>query len=309
MAMLFMVIFAIAVTVYWPSPKDEGDKPGKTTASTEPVTQNAPLVDVSSSGNVENPYLLEQLPWNEADVESIVVKWDGQEYNLSSSDVQTLLNSLRWIDTMAAKSKATPSSQPATIQIQLQQDQSFDLPYNVEINAYEVNDTWYHASDQALLLMERLLRHDDRLALFDELSLQAKQEEEKSLRAETEGEHAEDVNIDGLDYSGWEQKLATEQSLWKIPFYDNDTGKIYEAIKSNDDVVKLYGQIIFTSDAHQSKDGVKVGLTKDQVDRILGSGVSKLPSKWSYKVGDYYRFHIYFKNDRAEFLVLSAPLS
>lgn len=323
LAIMFMVLFTIAVTTYWPSSKEEDrgtDSPppqSEEKIDKQIINSPPPSNEIPTNGKVINPYLLEQQSWKEKDVKTITIKWEGNKAPLSKNDTQVILDALRWTDTTIAEAlvasatsatSANSSAQDIQLQIDIGAKKPVVLSYDVSINAYAVGSKWYYANDQVLLMMNRVLKRDEKLALIDHLMQQATIEEQHGVTDEAEEIQAEQLQIDGLDFKGWEQKLTQETALWKIPFYNNDTAQVSEVIKSTDEIVMLPGKIIFMDGTHQTKDGIKVGMTKNEVERILDVKPLKTSNRWSYKVGDYYIFHIYFQQDKVAFIVLNSPL-
>lgn len=297
LAIMFMVLFTIAVTNYWPSSKEDQHSMDSSPAQSEE----------KSNEKVINPYLLAQQSWKDKQVQAISIKSAGNQIILSQDDIQIMLDALRWTDTTIAKTKATPSSKKVELHIKVG-TQTILLPYDVASNAYEVDGKWYYANHHVILLMNRVLERNKKLALFDQLRQDSTKEEQLAAPNEPDEIQEEKLQVDGLNFEGWQQKLTQETALWKIPFYDNDTAQISEIINIAHEVVMLPGQIVFMDGSHQTKGGIKVGMAKNEVQRILGAKALKLQGKWSYKVGDYYIFHIYFKQDRVAFIVLTSPL-
>lgn len=314
LAIVFMVLFTVAVTTYWPSSKEDNrrtDTPPPLSGeklNKEITTSPLPPSEYQSSEKVISPYLLEQQPWKEGEVQAISIKIGGEQTLLSKYEKEILLDALRWTDTTVAKTDVAPSSKGAQLQIKVGTKQSVVIPYDINVNAYEIEGRWYYANHYVFLLMNRVLGQDKKLALFDELQQQATLEEQQAVTDEVEEVQDGKVQIGGLDYRSWQQKLMKETSRWKIPFYDNGTAQISEVINIADEVVMLPGQIVFMDPSYQTKDGIKLGMSKKEVQRIFGAKALKLPSRWSYKVGDYYVFHIYFEQDKVAFLVLTSPL-
>lgn len=326
LAIMFMVLFTIAVTTYWPSSKEDRGTDTPPPQSEEKINKQItssppPSSELHSSGKVINPYLLEQQSWKEKEVKAITIKWEGKKASLSKYDTQIILDALRWTDTTIAEAQvatttsSTSPSQDVQLQIDVGAKEPVVLPYDVSLNAYAVDSKWYYANDQVLLLMNRVLERDKQLALFDHLKQQATIEEQQAVTDEADQVdeadliQAEQLQIDGLDFKGWQQKLTQETALWKIPFYDNDSAQVSEVINISDKIVMLPGQIVFMDRTHQTKNGIKIGMSKNEVERILDVKALKLPTRWSYKVGDYYTFHLYFEQDKVAFLVLTRPLA
>ncbi|MGG0825090.1 hypothetical protein ABE099_19675 [Paenibacillus turicensis] len=322
LAIMFMVLFTIAVTTYWPSSKEDRGTDSPPPQSEEKIDKqinniSPPSNEIPSNGKVINPYLLEQQSWKEKDVKAITIKWDGNKASLSKNDTQIILDALRWTDTTIAVAQvvstksamsSVSSAQDVQLLINIGAKEPVVLAYDVSMNAYKADGKWYYANHQVLLLMNRVIKRDEKLALYDHLKQQATIEEQQAVTDEADQIQAEQLQIDGLDFKGWQQKLTQETALWKIPFYDNDTAQVSEVTKSTDEIVMLPGQIVFMDGTHQAKDGIKVGMPKNEVERILDVKPLKTSSRWSYKVGDYYIFHIYFQQDKVAFIVLNSPL-
>lgn len=322
LAIMFMVLFTIAVTTYWPSSKEDRGTDSPPPQSEEKIDKqinniSPPSNEIPSNGKVINPYLLEQQSWKEKDVKAITIKWDGNKASLSKNDTQIILDALRWTDTTIAVAQvvstksamsSVSSAQDVQLLINIGAKEPVVLAYDVSMNAYKADGKWYYANHQVLLLMNRVMKRDEKLALYDHLKQQATIEEQQAVTDEADQIQAEQLQIDGLDFKGWQQKLTQEKALWKIPFYDNDTAQVSEVTKSTDEIVMLPGQIVFMDGTHQTKDGIKVGMPKNEVKRILDVKPLKTSSRWSYKVGDYYIFHIYFQQDKVAFIVLNSPL-
>jgi hypothetical protein len=66
--------------------------------------------------------------------------------------------------------------------------------------------------------------------------------------------------------------------------------------------------ITFSSPDFSTKDGIKVGLTKEQVLKKLGKPNLMLKSEWSYLVGDYLKFKLLFDHNKVKFMSLRIPV-
>lgn len=287
------------------------------------VSTNAPVQapaaeqgEAAEETNIEaaakSPYLLDHLPFKEEEVLAITAGGNGLHANVPAERQFVLLQSLRYTDMKSALANPIPaaSRKPIVLQFKLA-DTNYELTYDLTGNAFEYQGKYYYADDQVLLLMQGLFHEREELASLDTLLERARVEQEQAGTVDPDPLAAEDAMVDGLDFNGWEQQLdkaKPEDMVWTKPFYDDGTGQVKQARLFKDGVLALNRMIVFTRSEHQAADGVKTGIGTDGVTAKLGPEALKLVSRWSYKVGDYFRFHVYFADGKVKYLALSQPL-
>ncbi|MFD3261828.1 hypothetical protein ACE3MQ_24830 [Paenibacillus lentus] len=283
--------------------------------NTEPVLEENPAaqpevpLEQDQQGEADSPYLLDHLPFKEEEVNSISAIHSGTKIEIPSERQYVVLQSLRFTDMQAAVTEAASSSEQVILQFNLANQRVIEVPYNLENNAYEADGKAYYADDQVLLLMHGLMNPDSELGLFDALEEKARLEMEQLAEAgEPGGIEQEQLAVDGLIYMDWEERLQTEEADWELPYYDHAIGEIRKARKFQDGILQLNNKIVFSDSSHETPGAVKVGLTMAEVTKKLDADARKLPSKWSYKSGDYFRFHLYFDDSKVKYMVLSQPL-
>ncbi len=260
----------------------------------------------------ESPYLLDHLPFKEEEVLAITAGGNGIHADVPAERRFVLLQSLRYTDMKSALAAPVPaaSRKPIVLQFKLA-DTHYELTYDLTDNAFEYQGQYYYADDQVLLLIQGLFREREELASLDALLEQARVEQEQAGTVDPDPLDAEAARVDGLDFDGWEQRLAKaqpEEIVWAKPFYDDGTGQVKQARLFKDGVLAVNRMIVFTRPEHQSADGVKTGIGTEDVIAKLGPQALKLVSRWSYKVGDYFRFHVYYADGKVKYLALSQPL-
>ncbi len=308
-----IIVVMVAGWIFYGRP----DTPSSGVTTNAPVQAPAAEAGEAAEGTnneaaAESPYLLDHLPFKEEEVLAITAGGNGLHANVPVERQFVLLQSLRYTDMKSALAGPIPaaSRKPIVLQFKLA-DTNYELTYDLTGNAYEYQGKYYYADDQVLLLMQGLFHEREDLASLDALLEQARVELEQAGTVDPAPLEAEAAQVDGLDYDGWEQRLAktpSEEVVWAKPFYDDGTGQVKEARLFKDGVLALNRIIVFTRPEHQSADGVKTGSGTDDVTAKLGPEALKLVSRWSYKVGDYFRFHVYFANGKVKYLALSQPL-
>ena len=73
-------------------------------------------------------------------------------------------------------------------------------------------------------------------------------------------------------------------------------------------ITALNQTILFEDPKYETKDGIRVGLTEAEVIAKLGEPNKKSDTKWSYKDGDYSKFHLYFEDGKVLYIVITMPL-
>ncbi|WHX49235.1 hypothetical protein QNH46_00555 [Paenibacillus woosongensis] len=260
-------------------------------------------------GEALSPYLLDHLSFQEEEVKSVFAVWKGTKKEIPLERQYVILQSLRFTDMQAAATETASPTGQVIMQFALSDQRIIELPYNLDNNAFESAGKAYYADDQALLLMHGLMQPDSELGVFDAFEERARLEAEKQAELrEPKGVEREQIAVDGLIYSEWEERLDTEPADWSIPYYDNAVGEVKEVRKYSNGILELNNKIIFCDGSHETPGGVKVGLTAAEVGKKLQADPMKLPSKWSYKSGDYFRFHLHFDGSKVKYMVLSQPL-
>ena len=287
-------------------------------AATPEKSQTDAVVTETNPGEAESPYLLDHLPFKEDVVKAITVNIEGSGKKLPEKGQLYVLQSLRLTDMKAAAAELIPTEEAAK-KAQLhftlnQKSTSFDLIYNLANNSFEYDGHAYYADDQVLLLMQGLFGEQPEVVALNTLQEKAQAEEEKAnmTAADTKGLEADQALVAGLDYESWEKQLAETKSsndvVWEMPYYDDGMGQVKKARIYKDGVLELNRLIVFTNPNHQTRDGVKVGLTTADVKAKLGTKGLNVASRWRYKVGDYYRFHVYFQDEKVKYIAISQPL-
>ncbi|GAA0138135.1 hypothetical protein YSY43_49760 [Paenibacillus sp. YSY-4.3] len=260
-------------------------------------------------GEAQSPYLLDHLSFEEEEVNSVFAVWNGTKKEIPVERQYVILQSLRFTDMQAAVTETASPAGQVVLQFALSDQRIIELSYNLGNNAFEAAGKAYYADDQVLLMMHGLMQPDSELGAFDAFEERARLEAEKHANSlEPEGIERELIAVDGLIYSDWEERLNTETTDWRVPYYDNSVGEVKEVRKFKGGILELNNKIVFSDGSHETPGGVKVGLSTAEVGKKLDADARKLPSKWSYKSGDYFRFHLHFDGSKVKYMVLSQPL-
>ncbi|MNJ46624.1 hypothetical protein D3C77_417590 [compost metagenome] len=313
-----MIVLAAIIIIGISKLQQEGkqaeitDTPINGIVSADPdVTTNSaeePDVEADSEEEPASPYLLDHFPFTEEEVKSISASFKGDKKEIPVVRNFVVLQSLRFTDMQAAVTEIPSSTEQTALQFTLVDNRVIEVPYYLDNNSFEFEGKAYYADDQVLLLMHGLFRPNSELAVFDTLEERVRLEMEQAATTEPEGVEREKVAVDDLIYDQWEERLQNEKSDWDIPYYDNNTGQVREVRKFNNGILELNNKIVFTDSSHGTPDGIKVGLTEKEVVSKLDAEAWKLSSRWSYKSGDYFRFHLYYDDHKTKYIVLSQPL-
>ncbi|MCQ6557735.1 hypothetical protein [Paenibacillus mendelii] len=301
------------------------DKTGDPIVSTKPTPQPKPPVtdpepDDKPEPNEEVPltgYLKDQLPFStESTALSLTIhdKLNNKDITIPSNRQYVILQNFNWLDLEKSKaggldSTADAARSDSSVIIRIQEnDDTFEIPYWPNTNTFEWRGSHFYADSQVLRLMQGLLAPESRLGRIDRLEEQARMEMEQGTTESEVNYKSDRLAVDGKDINGWEAELSKQQAGSSLSYYDDSLQKIESVQEKDDDIIALGGYVFFESDRHTTKDGVKVGLTPDQVIDKLGEPNSKTTSKWSYRLGDYLKFHLYFDDGKVAYIALLMPL-
>lgn len=258
-------------------------------------------------------YLKDQLPYDSEKIQSILIhSGSNKEEIIVPEDREYILNqNLNWLDLSLAR--ADPhilSAAMIMIHIQLP-DGEYIIPYDIESNTYQLGDVRFYADDKVYGYMQGLFRPESELALIDRVSAQGYHEalENGPVIDESFVYDADRFELAGKDIHGWRDYLKEAGDCTYIEsYYSSDLAQVEDIRYFPATGILAGDDLVFLKDTVETKDGIKVGLPKEEVRARLGKANLELDSDWSYKSGDSLKFHLYFADNKVVFIRLSLPL-
>ncbi|SFE00460.1 hypothetical protein SAMN05216378_1944 [Paenibacillus catalpae] len=320
-AVSLIIIAVIAVFAFREGGGAPGGSGGKgATVSPDPSPTSQPSPDVSPNPPAQekehfivNPsstegYLKDAIPFSTEEVQNIWVK----ETMLPAERMYVILQNLNWLELTRAASDNKALSVETLIRLETA-DAVYEIPYDVNTNEYALGDRRYYADDQVMLLMHGLLQPDSKLAELDRMFEQARLEMEVHEGGidESFSYKGERLTVAEKSYIEWEPLLLFRSSVQPTllgHYYDDAVQKIGNVTEYGDGIMQLNRNIVFMDSNYATPDGLTVGMTKEDVRRKLGKPNLELESQWSYKIGDYMKFHLYFDHNKIKCIMLSQPL-
>jgi len=290
-------------------------------------TADAPIVSNDQDDVVvsEEPSLLEEVelqyltgslkddPSYDAEkVESITVQYGNNElYTVPKNREYFILQSLYHLDLTVAKAEdQTISADNMVIHIN-SADRIIAIPYDINKNTVQLGGALYYASDGVLKLMYGHYKQESELALIDRIYTIASEESaESEARVDESFRYDYDqLTIDDMDFHGWNKHLSIDHNEINIAnYYDDGTGTVSSIQYYEDVAVVSQREVLFISDSVATKDGIKIGLSKEEVLTTLGKPNLENEFQWSYLIGDYLKFRLYFEDNKVIFISLTLPL-
>ncbi|MFS0726906.1 outer membrane protein assembly factor BamE [Paenibacillus sp. 1P07SE] len=116
---------------------------------------------------------------------------------------------------------------------------------------------------------------------------------------------ADRLAIDGKTYYQWYEELVESPAEVQLPYY-TQTGR-FDAVRSHDEggIVSWDLLVAFTTDAYQTSDGVRVGMSKDEVLEALGTPHIQTSIHWRYDIDNWDDLHLYFEGDTVRYVVMT----
>ena len=119
----------------------------------------------------------------------------------------------------------------------------------------------------------------------------------------------ERFNINNLDYHGWYKLVVEHPDTEQIGLEFNIAVNNFSPLLYNAQLDILFSDALYYfSDQFETIDGIKVGLSKDEVLKQLGQPNYETSVRWSYFIGDYLKFHLYFVDNHIEVISLTLPV-
>ncbi|WP_391573451.1 hypothetical protein [Cohnella sp.] len=222
-----------------------------------------------------------------------------------------VIQNLAWISLDAAKAERSDVGRTVTLRVEAV-DGIYTIPYNLEQNTVDLGNGSYYADDMLLLLVKGLAEPDTRLAEADRILEQARvelSEENSGKRDDSFSLDADRLLVGGKDFDEWQSQLLLFSQMQPFRFYDSVTEKVktmgeYGGV---DNLISLNSRLLFASDQYKTKDGVGVGLTKQEVLSKLGKPNLETETEWGYRTGDYIRFYLYFDAGVVKYMSITMP--
>ncbi|ACT03980.1 hypothetical protein [Paenibacillus sp. JDR-2] len=256
----------------------------------------------------QDGYLKDALPFTTEEVKKIWVK----ETLIPQDRMYVILQNLNGLEMTKAASADKTLSEESLIRFETA-DSVYRIPYDVNTNEYLLGGRRYYADDQVMLLMHGIMEPNSKLAEIDRMFEQSRIEMETHEGGidESFSYKGERLTVTDNSYNEWEQLLLLRSSVQPTllgHYYDDAVQAVGNITEYSDGVMQLNRSIVFMDSNYATPDGLAVGMSKEEVVQKLGKPNLQLDSKWSYKMGDYLKFHLYFDHNRIKYIELSQPL-
>jgi len=265
--------------------------------------------------NVASGLLKDALPFDIEQIQDISIYNEqiGATIAIPKERQYIVTQDLAWLNLGVAKAGQAEAAadHPFIFKIKMA-DGTYTIPYNLEQNTLNLDRTKYYAGDKLLLLMKGLVNPGTQLAEVDQILEQARVEfsEESSGKIdESFTVDADRLLVDGKDFAAWQNQLLIYSNVQPVRFYDSmeDKLKTMGEYGGADNLICLNSQLLFASSQYKTKDGVGVGLTKEEVLAKLGKPNLETETEWGYKSGDYFKFYLYFDAGVVKYMSITMP--
>lgn len=236
----------------------------------------------------------------------------GKDFEIPADREDVILQSLNGTDLTAAKApEAVSSGSETSVFLRFSVDgKIYQIPYRLKTNTIEWKGQSFYVDDGIMLLMHGLLLPETELTKIDRVFEQARKEQANGQVIEHEKQlyEGERLQIDGKDYAAWEKELKNLPLVSEKIYYNYFTEKMDSIRQYEPGITALNLAILFEDPKYGTKDGIRVGLTEAEVIGKLGEPNKKSATEWSYKDGDYSKFHLYFEDGKVLYIVITMPL-
>lgn len=287
--------------------------PTTTTDQIDQIKDMEPNQDIQVRPKELTGQLGDQLPFNTEKIESITIQSgsDGQESVVPKESEYVIRQNLYWLNMSQARAVNVSANDSIMIRVHMA-DGVYSIPYDVDSNTYQIGDARFYGDSQVIQFMHGLFRPESKLSLLERISVQAIREADENEAGVDESFIYDGgrFNINGKDVNGWMKQMHEDKGYTSvIHYYDHVIERIDEVRYYEESGILTSGDaIVFMKDTVETTDGIKVGLSKEEVVSLLGKANLELDSEWSYKIGDYLKFHLYFEDNKIIYMRLNLPL-
>jgi hypothetical protein len=297
-----------------------GAAPGNDEAPTryfKPNIETHTLELVKMEPQASNTTVAKLIPFTKEEITSISVTRvsDGKVIPYDPAKDQVLNSALDFIysDAMSYQS-AGHLDVDANQAIQIKYTTSrgnFVYNYQYDINAIIIGDKPNYLGIGVYRFFAKELEPESEFgelvklqnAAYEELLLKESPTYDESFRQDSDK-----MTIGGKDYNAWEKELNQRTPERSVPYFDPLRDGISHTSVYPDGIILSDLLITFSTTQYSTKDGIKVGLTKAQVLKMLGEPNMKLKTEWSYFQGDYLKFKLLFQDDKLKYIELRMPV-
>lgn len=304
--------------------KEQGEK-AEVTVTPTPTSEatndsggpaNSPMTEATPATNENNlNYLTTSLQdepaYDEAQVQSITIQQGNNNYVVPKTREYVILQSLYWLDLSIAKATEQAINKGDVLIYINGGDHIFAIPYDLGSNTFRLGENSYYATEQVARLMAGLFSPESELARIDTIFTIAEEEHAATSNRVDESFRydLEQLKVQGMDFHQWKRYLAKDSSGEAIAHYFDDGSDTVSVIQYFEHKAIVFErEIVLIDDSVETKDGIKIGLSKEEVLDSLGKANLETETHWSYLIGDYLKFHLYFDNNKVAYIKLTLPL-
>ncbi len=258
--------------------------------------------------------LKDALPFDVEYIQNVSLRDEAADVTIRIPEERqyVVAQNLVWISLDATKADHATAEYSATFIIETREG-VYSIPYSAAHNTIDLGGGQYYTDDMLLLLAKGLLEPDSKLAELDRVLEQARVEYSVDNSRKVDDSFLVEYDrllVDGKDFNAWQTQLPLYSHVQGARFYDHATGELgtMGEYGGADNLIALSRQLLFASSQYKTTDGVSVGMTKQEVLARLGKPNVETETKWSYKPGDYSRFHLYFDAGVVKYMSLTMPV-
>jgi|GEM_PF-3409810 len=258
---------------------------------------------------IEQEMLSEALPFSLGDVEQASIRRsDGQEVAVPEDTLGNLLEFLGQVFlTESQLSEEQAGNAPARdTMLRLRVgDTLYAIPYASQANVMDLGAALVYADGHTARTLYTLLQPDSAIGRFVQAYNAVLRDEEVDVEDRSLSYEPERLHIDGKSYNGWFEALAEKSPDVDLPYFTQTQRASSVRSYEQGAIISWDLLVAFTTDAYQTADGVRVGMTKDEVLQALGQPHAQTALRWKYDLDLWDDLDLYFEGDTVKYMVLT----
>ena len=264
------------------------------------------LVELAS---IDDVMLSEALPFSMDDVTEVSVRTaDGQELEVSQEGPNNLLTLLGQVFLPESRLDETSTGDEPQVDAMLRflaSDTLYAIPYASQANVMDLGAGQVYANGNTAREIYAVIYPDSAIAQFVQARNAVLSNSETGDEDRSNSYEPERLAVDGKTYYRWTEELAEMSAEVDLPYY-TETSRLDSVRSYNEGAIISWDLLVaFTTDEYQTSDGISVGMTKDEVQELLGTPHIQTSLNWKYDVDNWDDLNLYFDGDVVQYVVMT----
>lgn len=221
-----------------------------------------------------------------------------------------ILEAFGSINLSNAKADIPEPSEDGVIYIRFHADNVvYSVPYDLNSNTYTLGGQRYYATYNTVVYMNLFCRPGTILAMLGEMRMTDMETVDASKYVVNQSDQYDvsELKVQNQNFAEWYDHIKGDPKyIQQMRFYSIQDDKIKTILVDEQMGILFTGlSVFFTKSGVETAHGISIGSSTHDVVSRLGEPSKMTRSKWSYQVDEEQYLHLYMKEKKVQFMLLS----